>query len=228
MTLQADTKQVGNHPIIQVKNITFGFTSNPVISNYSMIAEYGQWISFMGPSGSGKTTFLQLLLGFKVPLSGEILIDGCAFSTLNEDLREKMRLQYFAIIYQDMRLIPSWNVFENVWLPLTLQGVKRSQAQERAEHWLVRVGMDQYANRHIHTLSGGQQQRVSIARALAKEPKILLADEPTGNLDKGNTERIAKLLGELCKDTKTTLICVTHDPFVGQQGDTINSVDHWL
>ena len=227
--LQATTISEINKPIITVSDMSFSFTEgSPIINNYSMIADYGEWVSFMGPSGSGKTTFLNLIMGLLIPQSGSIQINQQPFSSCSAIRREQVRLASFSVIFQDIRLIPSWSVSENIWMPLMLQGIKKKIAIDRANNWLDLVGLQDYSQRDIATLSGGQKQRVAIARALAKEPEILLADEPTGNLDANNTERISQLVLDLCSKTKTTVICVTHDPAVAACGNRIIEVKDWL
>ena len=179
-------ESVGKEPMIKVNNMIL--VSRRIPSNYSMIAEDGEWVSFMGPSGSGKTTFLNVLAGIYLPLSGKVYIDGHELSAMDARNREQVREQYLAMIFQDIRLIPNWTVLENIWMPLYLLGMAQDQALGVATHWLEQVGMADFSGRDINTLSGGQKQRVAIARAL--KSKVLLADEPTGNLDQENTARI--------------------------------------
>lgn len=220
-------ESVGKEPMVRVNNMSFSFTADPIIRNYSMIAEDGEWVSFMGPSGSGKTTFLNVLAGIYLPLSGHVYIDGHELSAMDARDREQVREQYLAMIFQDIRLIPNWTVLENIWMPLYLLGMAQEQSLSVATHWLEQVGMADFGSRDISTLSGGQKQRVAIARALAKTPKVLLADEPTGNLDQENTARITKLIRQLAMQTNTTVICVTHDPAVANAGDRVLQVESW-
>jgi ABC-type lipoprotein export system ATPase subunit len=213
--------------IIQINNVRFGFTNDPIISDFSMIAKKGEWITFIGPSGSGKTTLLNLIAGILLPQAGDITVCGQSLGSLSHDAREHFRLQNIAIVFQDIRLLGMWSVFENVWMILYLQGWTRESAMEAAYVWLGKVGIIELIDRSIDSLSGGQKQRVAIARAMAKAPTILLADEPTGSLDQKNTSHVLGLMRELCHESKTTLLCVTHDPEVKSFSDQIVTSSEW-
>jgi ABC-type lipoprotein export system ATPase subunit len=225
--LQANSELLMQQEMIHMKNICFGFTQQPVIHDFSMIAKKGEWVTFMGPSGSGKTTLLNLIAGVLSPQSGEIMISGQYITSLSDDEKDALRRQCFSIVFQDIKLLPMWNVFENVWMMLHLQGWEKEVAQEQAYQWLNKVGIAQLSDRSIDTLSGGQKQRVAIARAMSKRPMILLADEPTGSLDQKNTERMLALMKELSQQSKTTLVCVTHDSAVEAVSDQVILASQW-
>lgn len=165
--------------------------------------------AIVGPSGSGKTTLLGLLAGLDAPSEGEVWLDGRAITQMNEDERAQIRSESVGFVFQSFHLLPAFNAAENVMLPLELKGVK--QAREEAERLLTQVGLQARAHHYPHQLSGGERQRVAIARAFAAEPRVLFADEPTGNLDRRTGDQISDLLFELNEKHATTLVLVTHD-----------------
>jgi putative ABC transport system ATP-binding protein len=181
----------------------------------------GEFVAIMGRSGSGKSTLLTLLGGVDVPTSGQVLIEGRDLATMTDDERTLMRRRRIGFIFQAFNLLPILTAEENVALPLELDGLASSIAHERAYKALDKVGMLARRDHVPSKLSGGEQQRVAIARALAIEPAMLLADEPTGNLDSANSQRITKLLRELVDRQKQTIVMVTHDPTVAQLADRI-------
>jgi len=193
------------------------YQSVEAVRGISYAFESGQLYALMGSSGSGKTTLLSLMAGLDVPTSGRVLCEGTATDAmdLNRYRREKA-----AVIYQDFRLFPLLTVAENVMYPLELRGMKTKQAKEEAIRLLARVGLsEEYADRFPAMLSGGEQQRVAIARALGMETKVLLADEPTGNLDETNSEKIFDMLLELAHKEGYLVIVVTHDESLGALAD---------
>ncbi|HAN54694.1 MAG TPA: ABC transporter [Betaproteobacteria bacterium] len=169
----------------------------------------GESVAIIGASGSGKSTLLGLLAGLDLPSAGEVWIAGQALSQLDEDGRAKLRGELIGFVFQSFQLLPMLSALENVMLPLELNGA--SDARERARHWLARVGLGERERHRASQLSGGEQQRVAIARAFAVNPALLLADEPTGNLDADTGGRVIELLFELNREQGTTLILVTHD-----------------
>lgn len=169
----------------------------------------GATIAIVGASGSGKTTLLGLLAGLDQPTSGDVVIDGVALSTLDQDGCAAMRQRLLGFVFQSFQLLPALTALENVMLPLELAGA--NDATERARSWLARVGLARRVTHYPRQLSGGEQQRVAIARAFASEPKILMADEPTGNLDGTTGVEIADLMFRLNREHGTTLLLVTHD-----------------
>ncbi len=169
----------------------------------------GEAIAIVGASGSGKSTLLGLLAGLDVPTSGTVEIEGQDFSSLDEDGRAAMRAKLLGFVFQSFQLLPALNAQENVMLPLELAGV--SGAEQSAVAMLKRVGLGERLHHYPKYLSGGEQQRVALARAFVVKPKLLLADEPTGNLDAATGSAVIDLLFEMNAEAGTTLVLVTHD-----------------
>jgi putative ABC transport system ATP-binding protein len=172
----------------------------------------GAYVAIVGPSGSGKTTLLGLLAGLDTPSRGTVLLDGANLTTMTEDQRARLRGEKVGFIFQSFQLIPTLTALENVQVPLELQGDTR--AGTRAREVLDRVGLADRTHHFPTQLSGGEQQRVAIARAFANSPRILFADEPTGNLDGGTGSRIVELLESLNRESGATVVLVTHDTAV--------------
>jgi putative ABC transport system ATP-binding protein len=201
------------------KTYQSGNKSLTVLDNISFTIPAGSSFAIVGPSGSGKTTLLGLCAGLDRASSGSVRLNNIVIDRLNEDERAALRNEYVGFIFQNFQLIPTLTALENVMVPLELR--KDKSASEKAMHLLERVGL---ADRHDHyptQLSGGEQQRVSLARAFANQPKILFADEPTGNLDEATGQKVEDLLFELNKDAGTTLILVTHDLELAAKTDHI-------
>jgi putative ABC transport system ATP-binding protein len=175
--------------------------------NFSIPA--GDSLAIVGPSGSGKTTLLGLCAGLDRASSGSVILNNVALDTLNEDERAAVRNQYVGFVFQNFQLIPTLTALENVMVPLELRGERNAEA--RSLDLLKKVGLADRYDHYPAQLSGGEQQRIAIARAFSNNPKILFADEPTGNLDSDTKETIENLLFELNREAKTTLILVTHD-----------------
>ena len=169
----------------------------------------GESVAIVGASGSGKSTLLGLLAGLDLPSEGEVWLDGQALGSLDEDGRARLRGALIGFVFQSFQLLPMLTALENVMLPLELNGA--ADARARAQHWLERVGLAERQRHRAQQLSGGEQQRVAIARAFAVKPALLLADEPTGNLDAETGARVIELLFELNREQGTTLVLVTHD-----------------
>lgn len=180
-----------------------------VLDDVNFEISSGETISIVGPSGSGKTTLLGLCAGLDSASTGSIRLIGQALETLSEDQRAAVRSQHIGFIFQNFQLLPTLTALENVMVPLELK--KRKDARTKALELLDKVGLGDRATHYPTQLSGGEQQRVSIARAFANEPKILFADEPTGNLDTETGEMIERLIFDLNKENGTTLVLVTHD-----------------
>jgi len=176
----------------------------------------GELVVLMGPSGSGKTTLINLIGGLDRPSSGRVIVGGVEVSSLDDKGLTLYRRRMVGIVFQFFNLLPSLTAAENVEAALYLRGVRGSRAREEALHYLSLVGMEGLADRFPHELSGGQQQRVAVARALAKEPSVLLADEPTGSLDSGNSWRVLKLLERAAREMGVTTIIASHDPLAAQ------------
>jgi putative ABC transport system ATP-binding protein len=181
------------------------------LSDVHLAVKKGEWLAIVGPSGSGKTTLLALLGLLDTASAGTFLLDGKPVQDLSPADRAHVRNKHIGFIFQSFNLIGDLTVFENVELPLTYRGMAPDQRKKRVEQALERVGMSHRARHMPGQLSGGQQQRVAVARAVAGDPLILLADEPTGNLDSKNGQAVMKLLREL-HQSGSTLIMVTHDP----------------
>ncbi len=192
------------------KTYKSGNRSLTVLDQVNFDIEAGETLAIVGPSGSGKTTLLGLCAGLDSASTGSVQLNGKALERLSEDERAAVRNQDVGFIFQNFQLLPTLTALENVMVPLELK--KRKDAREKALELLQKVGLGDRATHYPTQLSGGEQQRVSIARAFANEPKILFADEPTGNLDTETGEMIEKLIFDLNKEKGTTLVLVTHDP----------------
>jgi len=190
------TVQSGDAPLTILDDVTFDVGD-------------GETLAIVGASGSGKTTLLGLLAGLDDPTAGDVVLDNVALTTLDQDGRAALRQRLLGFVFQSFQLLPALTALENVMLPLELAGV--SDATPRAREWLARVGLAKRTHHHPRQLSGGEQQRVAIARAFASDPKILMADEPTGNLDNATGVEIAQLMFRLNREHGTTLLLVTHD-----------------
>ncbi len=181
-----------------------------ILDDVSLTVAAGETLAIVGASGSGKTTLLGLLAGLDRPNSGRVAWHGEAVSTLSEDALAKRRQGAIGFVFQSFQLLPALTALENVMLPLELAGVR--DAEKRAADWLGRVGLGERVDHLPKQLSGGEQQRVAIARAFVAEPKIVFADEPTGNLDTDTGAEIVELMFTLNREQGTTLVLVTHDP----------------
>ncbi len=179
----------------------------------------GQFVAIVGPSGSGKSTILGLIAGLDAPTEGRILIDGADLSALGEDELARLRGERIGFVFQFFHLLPSLTAFENVLVPMEIFGL--DNAEQRSRELLAEVGLAERTHHYPSQLSGGEQQRVAIARALANEPSILLADEPTGNLDANNGQHIVELILRIHERRKTTIVLATHDVELAKQADRI-------
>ena len=190
-----------------------------VLRDVSFSVPDGAFVAIVGPSGSGKTTLLGLLAGLDTPSRGSVLIDGVNITTLSEDERAQLRGEKVGFVFQSFQLIPTLTALENVQVPLELRG--ESDAPARAADILERVGLRERLDHFPTQLSGGEQQRVAIARAFANRPRILFADEPTGNLDGTTGARIVELLEALNRSSGTTIVLVTHDLALAERTDRV-------
>jgi putative ABC transport system ATP-binding protein len=209
--------------ILSVQNLTKTYQSGnrklTVLENVSFEVAHGDTLAIVGPSGSGKTTLLGLCAGLDVSTGGSVSLNGQPMDKLTEDQRAKLRNDSVGFIFQNFQLLPTLTALENVMVPLELK--KRKDAKSKAMELLEKVGLVDRVTHYPSQLSGGEQQRVSIARAFANEPKILFADEPTGNLDTETGEMIENLIFQLNEEEGTTLILVTHDPELAQRTNHI-------
>ncbi|MCB1741837.1 MAG: ATP-binding cassette domain-containing protein [Gammaproteobacteria bacterium] len=194
-----------------------------ILSDIDLRIDAGERVAVIGTSGSGKTTLLGLLAGLDLPSEGQVWLDGVALGQLDEDQRARLRAGRIGFVFQSFQLIQSFTALENVMLPLELLG--HAQPPRRAREILGRVGLGSRLNHYPRQLSGGEQQRVAIARAFVAEPALLMADEPTGNLDARTGERIAELLFDLNRERGTTLVLVTHDENLAAQCDRRVRID---
>lgn len=198
-----------------------GDTAVTALNGVSLQVEPGEFVAIMGPSGCGKSTLLHLLGGLDRPTSGSVTIDGQALSNLSDAKLTELRRHQIGFIFQFFNLIPVLNAVENAALPVTLDGVSQAEAKERAKEWLIRFGLGDRLGHRPDQLSGGQQQRVAVARALVADPALILADEPTGNLDTRASEEIAGLLRQVANDWGRSVVVVTHDPRIAAHADRI-------
>lgn len=207
-------------PIISTRNLRKQFGTGDVavevLRGVDLAIESGEFVALMGPSGSGKSTLLSILGGIEPPTSGEVILDGVDIANLSDDERTLLRRRKIGFVFQAFNLIPTLTALENVSLPLELDGVDAKEAKRRAMESLERVELGHRADHIPSKMSGGEQQRVAVARALAIQPAILLADEPTGNLDSRQSARVTALLRSLAADQKQTIIMVTHDANVAK------------
>jgi putative ABC transport system ATP-binding protein len=211
--------------IVEVQNLTkiygSGDTAVTALDHVSFEVDAGEFVAIMGPSGCGKSTLLHLLAGLDRPSAGQVLIAGQNLSELNDKQATRLRRQKIGLVFQFFNLIPVLSAVENVALPITLDGIKQSEARARATSWLGKIGMNERLSHRPDQLSGGQQQRVAVARALVSEPQIILADEPTGNLDTHTGEEVAMLLQQASKVWGRSIIMVTHDPRIAAYAERI-------
>lgn len=211
--------------ILQVNNLTREFKSGSklltVVNNINFGIEEGTSCAIVGPSGSGKTTLLGLCAGLDRPNSGEVILRGVNLNPLSEDDRASVRNKHVGFVFQTFQLVPTLTAIENVMVPLELRGEGTKEVRIRAKELLEEVGLGDRTHHYPTQLSGGEQQRVAIARAFINEPKILFADEPTGNLDTETGEYIEKLIFDLNEKQQTTLVLVTHDLELADKCDRI-------
>jgi putative ABC transport system ATP-binding protein len=180
----------------------------PVLKNITLDVPAGSFMAILGPSGSGKSTLLALMAGLDRPTSGKVFLDGVELGPLSEDARARLRAEKVGFVFQSFHLIPTLTARENIQVPLELRG---ADARFRADELLERVGLRDRGHHYPTQLSGGEQQRVALARAFSHRPKVLFADEPTGNLDAATGARVIDLMSELNRESGTTLVLVTHD-----------------
>ncbi len=203
------------HPLVELieasKTYASGESIVHALKNVSFCVEQGEFITIAGPSGSGKSTFLRLMGAIDVPSSGAVFFCGREISRLSDEGLSRIRLREVGFIHQFFHLMPTMTAYENVALPLVLQGKKRAESGELAENALVRVGLESRMRCWPRQLSGGEIQRVAIARAVVHEPRLILADEPTGNLDSENSRNVLQLVSQLHRENGFTIVMATHD-----------------
>jgi putative ABC transport system ATP-binding protein len=203
-------------PIVIIENLSKLYQQGEVevraLDDVSLTIEAGEFLALMGPSGSGKSTLLHLIAGIDRPTSGVCHVQGVDVNALNESQLADWRNQNVGFVFQTFNLIPVLTAFENVELPLLLMNLSSSERADRVRHALALVGLEDRERHLPRQMSGGQEQRVAIARALVTDPVLIVADEPTGNLDHASAEQVLGILRELSRDAGKTVIMVTHDP----------------
>ena len=202
--------------LVQTQNLTktygYGSTAVTALDHVNINIHDGEFVAIMGPSGCGKSTLLHLLGGLDTPSDGKVVIDGTSIAEMSDDKLTELRRRRIGFVFQFFNLIPVLSAVENAALPVTLEGIKPVEAATKAKEWLGRFGLADRSSNRPDQLSGGEQQRVAIARALVAEPSLILADEPTGNLDTRSGDEIASLLRNVSKEYDRTIVMVTHDP----------------
>ncbi|UCE36654.1 MAG: ABC transporter ATP-binding protein [Thermoplasmata archaeon] len=215
--------------MIDLRNVTkiykMGETEIRALNGISLKVEKGAFLSLVGPSGSGKSTLLNIIGCIDTPTSGEVHLDGEDVSKLKDRGLTKIRLHKIGFIFQQFYLIPTLNAMENIELPMKEAKVPREERRKRTRQLLENVGLTQREKHYPNQLSGGEQQRVAIARSLANKPSVLLADEPTGEIDSETSEKIVNLLRKLNSEEKVTLLVVTHDLKVAKHADRMITIE---
>jgi len=210
---------------VEVRNLTKAYgeggRKTEALRNVTFNIQQGQFVSLMGPSGCGKSTLLHLMGGMEPPTSGDVRVLGEVLAPMNDDRLTLLRRGSIGFVFQFFHLLPTLTAQENVELPLILADKRHQEASRRAAEMLERVGLGDLRDRRIPELSGGEQQRVAIARALVHQPKLILADEPTGNLDSASGAAVLKLLRDLTARNGQTVVMATHSREAADQGDTV-------
>jgi len=215
--------------LIQLKNISKSYKRDsmeiPVLQNINLEVPEGEFLAFMGPSGSGKTTLLNLIGGIDEPTVGQVFVADKEISSFGQSELAKWRSDNVGFIFQFYNLIPVLTAFENVELPLLLTNLSKADRKKRVEFALGIVGLGDRIKHYPRQLSGGQEQRVAIARAIVTDPMIIVADEPTGDLDRTSAEEILTLMERLNKEFKKTIVMVTHDPHAAERAHIIRHLE---
>ena len=208
-----------------VRRFTEGGSVLEVLSGVNLTVHAGERLAIVGTSGSGKTTLLQIMGGLDTPTEGEVIVGGHALANLDEARKGELRNRYLGFVYQFHHLLPEFSAAENVAMPLMIRGVARGRAIEQASDLLGRVGLGERLRHKPGELSGGERQRAAVARALITRPALVLADEPTGNLDAGNGAQVLELMLELNRELKTALVVVTHDQAIAGRLDRVRVLE---
>jgi len=216
-------------PIVQIRSLSKAYRRDsmeiPVLRDITLEVPEGEFLGLMGPSGSGKTTLLNLIAGIDRPDSGTVTVAGTDVTKLSESQLARWRSTHIGFVFQFYNLIPVLTAFENVELPLLLTSLSKGERRTHVDTALALVGLADRAGHYPRQLSGGQEQRVAIARAIATDPTILVADEPTGDLDRKSAEEILTLLERLNKEFKKTIVMVTHDPHAAERAHAVRHLD---
>jgi lipoprotein-releasing system ATP-binding protein len=215
--------------VLEARGVQKSFTQGPVtlqvLQGVMLAVEAGERIAIVGASGSGKTTLLQILGGLDRPTTGHVFVDGQDIHELSENARGMLRNRALGFVYQFHHLLPEFSALENVAMPLLVRRTRVTEAKDRAGEILERVGLGQRLTHRPYQLSGGERQRAAVARALVTEPKIILADEPTGNLDGANAESVFELMLELNRERGTSLVVVTHDMRLANRMERVYEIE---
>lgn len=213
------------HPVLDCRNIVRRFSEGTstleVLRGANLVVAPAERVAIIGASGSGKTTLLQIMGGLDDPDEGEVLVNGEAMHGSNEAAKGELRNRYIGFVYQFHHLLPEFTAEENVAMPLLIRREPKHAALDRARKLLARVGLGERLTHKPGELSGGERQRAAVARALITRPQLVLADEPTGNLDSGNGEHVLSLMLELNRELSTSLVIVTHDHSIAERMDRI-------
>jgi lipoprotein-releasing system ATP-binding protein len=220
----------GNGPLLRVtklsKTYRAGASERVVLAGVDLEVERGEWVAIVGPSGAGKSTFLQLLAALDTPSSGQVYFASRSLFSLDEEQRTSFRRRAIGFVWQRHHLLADFTAAENVAAPLLLDGLPRREALDRAGELLSQVGLGERARQRAAELSGGERQRVAIARALANRPELLLADEPTGELDERNAEAVIGLMEQVHRTGRLTTILATHNAALARRADRVLALEH--
>ena len=216
-------------PIVQISGVSKSYQRDtmtiPVLHDITLEVPEGEFLGLMGPSGSGKTTLLNLIAGLDRPDGGTVTVAGTDVTKLSESQLARWRATHIGFVFQFYNLIPVLTAFENVELPLLLTSLSKVERRKHVETALTLVGLGDRMHHYPRQLSGGQEQRVAIARAIATDPTILVADEPTGDLDRKSAEEVLTLLERLNREFKKTILMVTHDPHAAERAHLVRHLD---
>jgi len=222
-------QEADGQTMIQIKEVSKSYRrdsiSIPVLSNISLNVPKGEFLALMGPSGSGKTTLLNLIAGIDRPDRGDVIVNGTSIGVLGESALARWRSTHIGFIFQFYNLLPVLTAYENVELPLLLTSLSKKEKRDHVTAALTLVGLSDRLKHYPKQLSGGQEQRVAIARAIVTDPTVLVADEPTGDLDKMSALEIMTLLEILNKDYGKTIVMVTHDPRAADKAHKVMHLD---
>ncbi|WFA04221.1 MULTISPECIES: ABC transporter ATP-binding protein [Bacillus] len=210
--------------ILKVKNLSKVYNGKvpyQALSNIGLTVKEGEFVGIMGPSGSGKTTFLNVISTIDTPDSGDVLINGENVRNLSKKKLALFRRRELGFVFQDFNLLKTLTVIENIVLPLTLEGTDVKEMEERAVAIAKKLGIGHILNKRTYEISGGQSQRTAIARAIIHQPKLILADEPTGNLDSKSAKDVLEILKKINREDRVTMMMVTHDPLAASYCDRI-------